>query len=142
VVLCSYQRPTRGTVCGTMRSMCGTDAGCSAINYQSRFTQTPQQNHPLSPLHEPLHWTAKRDPEALMLSLQSFLRKGVSLGYVGLNSNLKDLKDLSAGQVALSACDGSSKNREHLKYHHRARPLLLSHTVHQLQGCLAHKKRF
>ena len=32
---CSYERPTRGTVCGTMRSMCGADAGCSAIDYQS-----------------------------------------------------------------------------------------------------------
>ena len=28
-----------------------------------------------------------------MLYLQSFLRKGVSLGYVGRNYNLKDLKD-------------------------------------------------
>ena len=28
-----------------------------------------------------------------MLSLQSFLRKGVSLGHVGGNHNLKDLKD-------------------------------------------------
>ena len=35
---------------------------------------------------------ASRDPEAKMLSLQSFLRKGVSLGYVGQNENLKDLK--------------------------------------------------
>ena len=25
---CSYERPTRGTVCGTMRCMCGADAGC------------------------------------------------------------------------------------------------------------------
>jgi len=32
---------------------------------------------------EPLHWRAKRDPEAKMLSLQSFLRRGVSLGYGG-----------------------------------------------------------
>jgi len=31
---CSYERPTRGTVSGTMRSMCGADAGCLAINYQ------------------------------------------------------------------------------------------------------------
>jgi len=31
---CSYERPTRGTVCGTMRSMCGADASCLAINYQ------------------------------------------------------------------------------------------------------------
>ena len=29
-----------------------------------------------------------------MLSLQSFLQKGVSLGYVGRNYNLKDLKPL------------------------------------------------
>ena len=57
----------------------------------SGLTQTPEQNHPLSPPHEPLHWRAKRDPKAKMLDLQSFLRKGVSLGYVGLNQNLKDL---------------------------------------------------
>jgi len=35
-------------------------------------------------------------PPPPMLSLQSFLRKGASLGYVGLNQNLKDLKDLLA----------------------------------------------
>ena len=29
-----------------------------------------------------------------MLSLQSFPRKGVVLGYVGLNQNLKDLQDV------------------------------------------------
>ena len=29
---CSYERPTRGTVCGTMRSMCGADAAYLAIN--------------------------------------------------------------------------------------------------------------
>ena len=43
----------------------------------------PHPTH--SPLHEPLYWRAKRDPKAKMLSLQSFLRKGVSLGYVGRN---------------------------------------------------------
>ena len=32
---CLYERPTRGRVCGTMRSMCGADAGCLAIKYQS-----------------------------------------------------------------------------------------------------------
>jgi len=32
---CSYERPTRGTVCGTVSSMCGADAGYSAIDYQS-----------------------------------------------------------------------------------------------------------
>jgi len=31
-----------------------------------------------------------------MLSLQSFLRKGVSLGYVGKNYNLKDLNGTGA----------------------------------------------
>ena len=46
-----------------------------------------------TPLHEPLHWRAKRDPKANMLSLQSLLRNGVSLAYVGRNYNLKDLKD-------------------------------------------------
>ena len=34
-------------------------------------------------------------PPAKMLYLQSFLRKGVSLGYVGRNHNLKDLKNRS-----------------------------------------------
>jgi len=33
--ICSYGRPTRGTVSGTMRSMCGADAGCLAMNYHS-----------------------------------------------------------------------------------------------------------
>jgi len=59
-----------GSVCGRVRSSFG-------------IAQPPQRNHPLSPLHESLHRRAKRDPEAEMLSLQSFLRKGVSLGYVG-----------------------------------------------------------
>ena len=30
----------------------------------------PKRANPLSPLHEPLHWRAKRDPKANMLSLQ------------------------------------------------------------------------
>ena len=33
----SYERSTRGKLCGTMRSMCGADAGCFAINYQALF---------------------------------------------------------------------------------------------------------
>ena len=33
---CLYERPTRGTVCGTMRGMCGADAGCLAID-RSQF---------------------------------------------------------------------------------------------------------
>ena len=37
---CSYERPTRGIVCGTMHSMCGAGAGCLAINYQSLFIQS------------------------------------------------------------------------------------------------------
>ena len=44
---CSYERPTRGTVCGTMRSMCGADAGCLAINYQSLPHSTPTQTRDL-----------------------------------------------------------------------------------------------
>jgi len=46
---CSYERPTRGTVCGTMRSMCGADAGCLAINYQSLYRGTsPIRKRPTS----------------------------------------------------------------------------------------------
>ena len=37
------------------------------------LTQTPQQSHSLSPLHEPLHWRAKRDPAAKMLMLYAVL---------------------------------------------------------------------
>ena len=47
------------------------------------YHRPSQESHPLSPLHDPLHWRAKSDPKANMLSLQSFLRKGVSLAYVG-----------------------------------------------------------
>ena len=64
------------------------------------LTQTPQQSHPLSLQHEPLHGRAKGDPKAQMLDLESFLRKGVSLGHVGRNSNLKDLKDHADAAVA------------------------------------------
>ena len=42
-----------------------------------------EQSHPLSPLHEPLHGRAKRDPKAKKLYLQSFLRKCVSLAMLG-----------------------------------------------------------
>ena len=35
---CLYERPTRGTVSGTMRSMCGADADRLAINNQSLWT--------------------------------------------------------------------------------------------------------
>ena len=39
-----------------------------------------------------------------MLSLQSFLRKGVSLGYVGLNYNLKDI-EIGLGRTAVRGSD-------------------------------------
>ena len=42
-----------------------------------------QQSHPLSPLHEPLHGELNAIRKQKMLSLQSFLRKGMPLGYVG-----------------------------------------------------------
>jgi len=51
---CSYERPARGTVCGTI-----ADAGCLAINYQSlmegrrRFFSTPPV--PLGTLQRMLH---------------------------------------------------------------------------------------
>ena len=34
----------------------------------------------ISPLHKPLHWRAKRDQKAQLLSLQSFLREGRVVG--------------------------------------------------------------
>ena len=64
---------------------------CARVRFYFGLAQTPQKNHPLSPLHEPLHWRTKRDPKAEILSLHSFVRKGVSLGYVGSIQNLKDL---------------------------------------------------
>ena len=66
------------------------------------------QSHLLSPLHEPLHGRAKRDLKAKMLHPQSFLRKGVSLGYVGRNYNLKNLKDLLLqNKLAASVAGGA-----------------------------------
>jgi hypothetical protein len=38
---CSCERTTRGTVCGTIRSMCGADSACLAINYQSLKLAVP-----------------------------------------------------------------------------------------------------
>ena len=72
-----HQRPL--SACGRVRSYFG-------------MAQLPQHSHLLFILHEPLQWRAKRDPKAKqMLALQSFLPKGVSLGYVEKNHNLKDL---------------------------------------------------
>ena len=39
-----------------------------------------------------VNWKAKRDPKEQKLSLQSFIRYSVSLGYVGSIYNLNDLK--------------------------------------------------
>ena len=51
------------------------------------LTQTPQQSHPLSPLHEHLHWRAKRDPKAKICStVYGRTCRWATLG------NLKDLK--------------------------------------------------
>ena len=36
---------------------------CARVRSYSGTAEPPQQNHPLSPLHEPLHWRAKRDPK-------------------------------------------------------------------------------
>ena len=47
------------------------------------YLHPPQEDHPVPPLHEPLHWRAKRAPKARMLSLQSFLPNGVVLAHVG-----------------------------------------------------------
>ena len=67
---CSYERPTRGTVCGTMRSMFGADAGGLALNYQSlsvlmgtwgRGAFSPEwleewEVHPAPPHHHSACW--------------------------------------------------------------------------------------
>ena len=53
---------------------------CLRVRSYFGIAQLPQQSHPLSPLHEPLHWRAKRDPKAYFFSLQSFLREGRVVG--------------------------------------------------------------
>ena len=59
------------------------DPAWSAQEGFKRWFRRAMDQERVSALHEPLHWKAKRDPKARMLSLQSFLRKGVSLGYAG-----------------------------------------------------------
>ena len=46
---CSYEQPTRCTVCGTMRSMCGADADCLAMN-----------DHSISPLAQGVRFNADK----------------------------------------------------------------------------------
>ena len=60
-----------GSVCGRVRSYVG-------------IAQPPQQNHPLSPLHEPLHWRAKRDPK-------TWAGGELRFQYLEYPKNLKDL---------------------------------------------------
>jgi hypothetical protein len=42
--------------------------------------QTPQENHPLSPPNEPLHWRAQRDPKAITLTFQILSTEGRVVG--------------------------------------------------------------
>ena len=65
---------------------------------------------------EPPCWRAKCDSEAKMLSLQSFLRKGVSLRYVGRNYNLKDLKDITIRKDAGLCCGSRLRSGEVFAY--------------------------
>ena len=57
---CSYGRPTRGTVCGTMRSMCDTDAGCSAMNYQSLSLSSRMEQNEFYPNQVVTVWQRHR----------------------------------------------------------------------------------
>ena len=61
-----------GLVCGRVRS--------------TGSTRAPQENHHLSPFHEPLHWRAQCDPKATNLSLQILSTEGrvVGLGWARL----------------------------------------------------------
>ena len=75
--VCSLNVATTPLTSGFMA--CGWEASTTPLT----FLGNGSDMHHNRSVHEPLHWRAKRDPNAYMLSLQSFLRKGVSLGYVG-----------------------------------------------------------
>ena len=66
---CSYQRPTRGAVCSTMRSMCGAGAGCLAVNYQSLCRPSRGLFEKAARLRD-----ARRDPPGLPETLPSISR--------------------------------------------------------------------
>ena len=72
-----------------------TYMGCLDTNVQCRDRSSPS-NAPTR--------RAKCDPKAKMLFLQSFLRKGVSLGYVGRYYHLKDLKALPTPPLSPRHC--------------------------------------
>ena len=57
--------------------------GCSKNLKDLKGDSPTPAEPPTIPSTRASAWRAKRDPEAKMLSLQSFLRKGVSLGHVG-----------------------------------------------------------
>ena len=92
---CSYEWPTRGTVCGAMGSMCGADAGCFATNYESRCrarrrwwrstkwstsaTRSSRTSSPtfLSKRHPPL--PASREPSNNFIVLRASVGQVMSL---------------------------------------------------------------
>ena len=45
--------------------------------------EPPQQNHPLSLLHEPLHWRAQRDPIAKCFLCSPFYRRACRWALLG-----------------------------------------------------------
>ena len=66
---------------GDTMSLRTADLGSVCVRARSSgLTQTPQQSHPLSPLHEPLHGELNATRKQKMLSLQSFLREGRVVG--------------------------------------------------------------
>ena len=66
------------------------------------LTQTPQQSHPLFPLHEPLHWRAERDPKACFLCSPSTEGRVVGLYWAQSKPKGPKLKQLS-GLACLTA---------------------------------------
>jgi hypothetical protein len=68
-------------------------AGVDRLSDSVHETQTPQENHPLSPLHEPLQWRDQCDPKATMLSLQILPTEGRFVGQCWEKSKPQDLKD-------------------------------------------------
>ena len=67
---------------GWLTNLPGQWLQCQANGSNVCRVLTPTEPHFISSTRASA-WRAKHDPEAKMLSLQSFLRKGVSLGYGG-----------------------------------------------------------
>ena len=80
-------------------SLIKADLGSVCVRARpSGLTRAPQQSRPLSSLHEPLHWRAKRDPKAKCFLCSHFYGRAFLWAELGEIKTYRTLSGLYPGR--------------------------------------------